>query len=210
MEAFIDLFLHLDKHLAQVVQTYQHWTYVILFLIVFCETGLVVTPILPGDSLLFAAGAIAAVGNLNVWFLIVLLIIAAILGDAVNYKIGKYLGPKVFEGNSRIFKKKYLERTQEFYDRYGGKTIIIARFVPIVRTFAPFLAGVGEMSYPRFALYNVTGAVLWVTSMTFAGYWFGALPFVKDNFSVVVLVIVFLSILPAIIEAFRARKTSTA
>lgn len=203
----VDLFLHLDKHLDTVVQNFGGWTYVILFLIVFCETGLVVTPFLPGDSLLFAAGAIAGLGSMNVYLLMILLVIAAILGDAVNYMIGSYIGPKVFEKtNSRIFKKEYLDKTQRFYDRYGGKTIIIARFVPIVRTFAPFLAGVGTMSYSKFALYNITGAILWVGSITYAGYLFGGIPIIKNNFSVVVLAIIVVSILPAVFEVVRARN----
>jgi membrane-associated protein len=207
MPSLIDLFLHLDKHLAALVQTAGSWTYGVLFLIIFCETGLVVTPILPGDSLLFAAGAIAAIGSLNIFLLMGLLIIAAILGDAVNYSIGKRLGMKVFENkNSKIFKQEYLEKTQKFYDRYGGKTIIIARFVPIVRTFAPFLAGVGDMPYSKFAMYNISGAILWITSMTYAGYVFGGIEIIQKNFSLVVIGIVILSIMPAVIEYFRSRK----
>jgi membrane-associated protein len=208
MAYFIDLFLHLDKHLDTLVMMAGNWTYVALFMIIFCETGLVVTPILPGDSLLFAAGALAAVSSLNIYLLIALLSIAAIIGDAVNYSIGRKLGMKAFENpNSKIFKKEYLEKTQAFYERYGGKTIIIARFVPIVRTFAPFLAGVGKMPYSQFGLYNITGGIFWITSMTYAGYLFGGIDIVKRNFSVVVLFIVFLSLLPAIIEIIRARKT---
>lgn len=205
----VDIFLHLDKHLDSVVQNFGGWTYVILFLIVFCETGLVVTPFLPGDSLLFAAGAIAGLGSMNVYILMLVLFIAAVLGDAVNYSIGAIIGPKVFEKkNSKIFKQSYLEKTQRFYDRYGGKTIIIARFVPIVRTFAPFLAGVGTMSYSRFAIYNIAGAVLWVGLITYAGYLFGGIPIIKNNFSVVVLAIIFISILPAVIEVLRARSVA--
>lgn len=204
---FIDFFIHLDKHLTELVQSYGTWTYLILFLIVFCETGLVVTPLLPGDSLLFAAGAIAAIGSLNPHYLVLLLMIAAILGDTVNYHVGKFLGPAAFKNpNSKIFKKEYLARTQSFYDRYGGKTIIIARFVPIVRTFAPFMAGVGEMTYRYFILYNVIGAVLWVTIGVYAGYFFGELPFVKNNFTVVIMVIIVLSLLPAIYEFWKSRK----
>lgn len=211
MAEFIDLFLHLDKHLDALVQAYGVWTYVVLFAIIFCETGLVVTPILPGDSLLFAAGAIGSLGSLNVPLLVVLLIIASILGDAVNYSIGKYMGLKAFQNpHSKIFKREYLDKTQRFYNRYGGKTIIIARFVPIVRTFAPFLAGVGEMSYGKFATYNVSGAILWITSMTYAGYFFGGIEIIKKNFSIVVIGIVFVSLLPAIFEIVRAKLESRA
>ncbi len=204
---FIDFFLHLDKHLAELVQTYGTGTYIILFLIVFCETGLVVTPLLPGDSLLFAAGAIAALGSLNPHFLVLLLIIAAILGDAVNYHIGKFLGPAAFKNpKSKIFRQEYLEKTQSFYDRYGGKTIIIARFIPIVRTFAPFLAGVGKMNYSYFLFYNVIGAVAWVVIGVYAGYFFGELPFVKNNFTAVIMVIIIVSLLPAVFEFWKVRK----
>lgn len=203
----VDLFLHLDKYLGSVIETYGAWTYGILWLIVFCETGLVVTPFLPGDSLLFAAGAFAAMGSLNLPLLMLLLVVAAILGDAVNYQIGRQMGPKVFlRQNQRFLKREYLERTQKFYEKYGGKTIIIARFVPIVRTFAPFLAGVGEMSYVQFATYNVTGALLWVLSLTSAGYFFSGLPMVKNNFSLVVMAIIVISILPAVYEVIAARR----
>jgi membrane-associated protein len=205
---FIDLFLHLDRHLNEVIQDYGVWTYLILFLIIFCETGLVVTPILPGDSLLFAAGALAAISGspLNVLFLFFLLSVAAILGDTVNYWIGSYIGPRAFRSKSRFLKREYLDKTHEFYEKYGGKTIIIARFVPIVRTFAPFVAGVGSMTYWRFFLYNVVGGVLWVAICVFAGYIFGNIPFVKKNFSIVVLAIIFISILPGVIEYVRSRK----
>lgn len=200
----IDLFLHLDKHLDTIVASYGTLTYLVLFLIVFCETGLVVTPFLPGDSLLFAAGAVAGAGLLNPFLLGALLIVAAILGDAVNYMIGRYIGPKVFQANdSMFFKKKYLEKTQKFYEKYGGKTIIIARFVPIVRTFAPFLAGVGAMKYSKFGLYNIVGAILWVGIVLTAGVFFGGLPIVKKNFSIVVLGIIFVSILPAVVEFYK-------
>jgi membrane-associated protein len=208
---FIDLFLHLDKHLGELVKEYGTWTYLVLFVIVFCETGLVVTPILPGDSLLFAAGAIAALGSLNPHLLVVLLTIAAILGDAVNYQIGRYVGPAVFKReNSRFFKREHLEKTHAFYERYGGKTIIIARFVPIVRTFAPFIAGVGQMSYSRFAAYNVIGAILWVVIGVYAGYWFGGLEVVKNNFSLIIIAIVLISLLPAAFEVWRARRARRA
>lgn len=205
---FVDFFVHLDKHLDSLILTYGVWSYVVLFLIVFCETGLVVTPILPGDSLLFAAGALAGRGSLDVLLLGILLFIAAVLGDFVNYKVGHFIGPKVFERkDSKIFKPAYLQKTQEFYDRYGPKTIVIARFVPIVRTFAPFLAGVGKMSYSKFGLYNITGALLWVGSLVTAGYLFGEIPFVKNNFSLVVFAIIILSIMPAVIEVIRAKRS---
>lgn len=206
-----DIFLHVDKHLDMLIQTYGLWTYAILTLVVFCETGLVVTPFLPGDSLLFAAGAMAARGSLDVYVVALLVFVAAVVGDAVNYSIGKFIGPKVFEyKNSRIFKREYLEKTQHFYEKYGGKTIVIARFVPIIRTFAPFLAGVGEMKYSRFALYNVSGGFLWVLLFVFAGYLFSELPVVKNNFSLVVMMIILISVLPAVIEAIRARRISAA
>ena len=203
---FVDFFLHLDQHLAEVIQQYGRTTYLILFLIVFLETGLVVTPILPGDSLLFAAGAFAALGHLRLWPLFFLLCVAAILGDTVNYAIGARIGPKVFSySKSRFFNPDHLKKTHEFYEKYGGKTIIIARFVPIVRTFAPFVAGVGQMSYRQFIGYNVIGGVLWVSICVFAGYFFGNLPFEKKNFSVVVIVIVLISLLPAVIEYLKHR-----
>lgn len=203
----VDFFIHLDSHLTELVQSYGVWTYLILFVIVFCETGLVVTPILPGDSLLFAAGAIAAIGSLNPHLLVLLLFVAAVLGDAVNYQIGRYIGPAVFrKEDSRFFKKAHLLKTQAFYERYGGKTIVIARFVPIIRTFAPFLAGVGKMPYSQFAIYNVAGAAAWVVIGVYAGYLFGNVPVVKENFSLVCLGIVAVSLLPAAIEFWRARK----
>lgn len=202
---FIDLFLHLDVHLSTVIQSYGTWTYAILFMIIFCETGLVVAPILPGDSLLFAAGTFAAKGDFSPTFLIPLLIIAAILGDALNYSIGRYLGPKVLQENSRIFKKEYLNKTQKFYERYGGKTIIFARFVPIVRTFAPFLAGVGKMKYTQFAVYNVVGGIVWIVLFVLAGLFFGNIPAVKHNFTLVILAIIILSILPAVFETMKAK-----
>ncbi|HET7747182.1 MAG TPA: DedA family protein [Vicinamibacteria bacterium] len=205
----VDLFLHLDKHLGEIIQQYGLWTYAILTLVVFCETGLVVTPFLPGDSLLFAAGALAALPDspLSVWVLFGLLFTAAVIGDAVNYWIGSRIGPRAFEGKIKFLNKKHLDRTHEFYERYGGKTIIIARFVPIVRTFAPFVAGVGSMTYRRFFSYNVIGAFLWVSICLFLGYWFGNLPFVKKNFSIVILAIVFISILPAVFEFARHRMS---
>ena len=203
----IDLFLHLDTHLQTVIQNYGTWTYVILFFIIFCETGLVVTPILPGDSLLFAAGAFAATGSLDLAWLLILLTFAAVLGDAVNYAIGHFMGPKVFaQPDSRFLKREYLDRTHQFYEKYGGKTIIIARFVPIVRTFAPFVAGVGSMTYAKFASYNVIGGLLWVGVCVFAGYAFGNIPVVQENFTLVILGIIFVSILPGIIEFLRQRQ----
>jgi len=202
----IDVFLHLDRHLDELCQTYGGWTYAVLFLIIFCETGLVIFPLLPGDSLLFAAGALAANGSLNEIVLFVLLSVAAVLGDGVNYAIGKYLGPKVLRNEkSRIFKKEYLDKTHAFYEKYGGKTIIIARFVPIVRTFAPFVAGVGTMSYPRFFVYNVVGGVAWCAVCVFGGFFFGNLPFVKKNFELVILAIIVISVMPMVVEYLRAR-----
>ena len=202
----VDLFLHLDKHLAEVIQSYGPWTYGLLFAIVFLETGLVVTPLLPGDSLLFAAGSFAALGALDLALLFLLLSAAAVLGDTLNYAIGHYLGPRVFHyERSRFFNPEHLRRTHAFYETYGGKTIIIARFVPIVRTFAPFVAGIGAMSYARFVLYNVAGGVLWVGVCLGAGYFFGNLPFVKKNFSLVILAIIFVSLLPALVEYLRQR-----
>ncbi|MEO6068494.1 MAG: DedA family protein [Gemmatimonadales bacterium] len=196
----IDLFLHLDRHLTELVAQYGMWTYGILFLIVFAETGFVLTPFLPGDSLLFAAGAIAALGPLDPWFLGSLLIAAAILGDTVNYLVGKWVGPKAFSGEVKWLRKDYMDRTHAFFEKHGGKTIILARFVPIVRTFAPFVAGVGTMSYRRFLAYNVIGAVLWVSLFVGAGYFFGNLPQVKKNFSLVILAIIVLSTLPIVAE----------
>lgn len=209
LRQFIDLFRHLDTHLEGIIEQYGAWTYGILFAVVFCETGLVVTPILPGDSLLFAAGALAAKDSLkdtlDVRWLLVLLSVAAVAGDAVNYSIGKYLGPKVLTRDGRFLKRKYLERTHRFYERHGGKTIILARFVPIVRTFAPFLAGVGEMSYLRFASYNVVGAILWISLFILGGYLFGNIPQVKSNFTLVIMGIVLVSVLPMLIELWRNR-----
>ncbi len=203
----IDLFLHLDKHLAPILAEYGAWTYLLLFLIVFCETGLVVTPFLPGDSLLFAAGAFAATGSLSLPVLIVLLIVAAVLGDTVNYWVGDRLGPRLLAFKRfRLVKPEHLAYTHEFYEKYGGKTIIIARFVPIVRTLAPFVAGLGTMTYRRFMSYNVVGGVAWVLICTVAGYLFGNLTFVRENFSLVILAIIILSLVPALWEIWRARS----
>ena len=200
----IDFVLHIDQHLDEIIRNYGALTYLMLFLIVFMETGLVVTPFLPGDSLLFAAATFAALGSLNLLWLILLLITAAILGDATNYFIGHKLGNKLIR--TKWVKKEYLDKTHRFYEKHGGKTIIIARFVPIVRTFAPFVAGVGEMSYRRFASFNVIGGVLWVLSFLLAGYFFGNLPFVKNNFGLVIIAIIIISVLPAIIGWFSAHK----
>lgn len=205
--SLIDLFLHLDKYLADLVVHYGDWVYGILTLIVFCETGLVITPFLPGDSLLFAIGALCSLGALNPFLIAPLLLIAAISGDNVNYWFGRTLGDKAFSNhNSKIFKKAYLEKTQSFYTNYGSKTIVIARFVPIVRTFAPFVAGLGKMKYRTFLSYSIGGGVLWIVLLISAGYFFGQIDFVKKNFSIVVLFIIAISILPAIIETFKTKK----
>jgi membrane-associated protein len=210
----IDLFLHLDRHLAEIIRDYGLWTYLILFAIIFCETGLVVTPFLPGDSLLFAAGAFSAArevdgvlqpGPLNVWWLFLLLSAAAIIGDTVNYWVGAWIGPKAFSGQYRFLKREYLDRTHRFYERHGGKTIILARFVPIIRTFAPFVAGIGAMNYSRFIAYNVIGAVLWVGIFVFLGCFFGNLPWVQKNFIWVIVAIIILSVMPMVYEYWRAR-----
>jgi membrane-associated protein len=206
----VDLFLHLDQHLSEVISEYGTWTHLILFLIVFCETGLVVTPFLPGDSLLFAAGTFAALGALDLWLVVILLIVAAIIGDTVNYWIGAYIGPRAFRGDIRFLRKEYLDRTHAFYEKHGGKTIILARFVPIIRTFAPFVAGVGAMSYPKFITYNVVGAVLWVGLFVLGGYFFGNIPVVRENFTLVILAIIALSVMPIALEALRGRRSRPA
>jgi membrane-associated protein len=204
---FIDIFIHLDQHLSLLIQSFGGWAYLIVFLVIFCETGLVVTPILPGDSLLFGLGAIAAMGALKVEWLFVMLSIAAIAGDTVNYMIGHYVGPRVFARESgRFFKKEYLERTHRFYGKYGGKTIVIARFVPIIRTFAPFVAGIGSMTYSRFIVYNIVGGISWIALFIFGGYYFGNLSIVKRNFTLVIFAIIFISILPGVIEYVRQRR----
>jgi membrane-associated protein len=205
----IDFFLHLDKHLAEIIQKYGTQTYTLLFVIIFLETGIVVTPFLPGDSLLFAAGSFAGLGALGLWPVFFVCLVAAILGDTVNYSIGSYIGPRVFHfPKSRFFNPKHLQKTHEFYERYGGKTIIIARFIPIIRTFAPFVAGVGKMNYGRFIVYNAVGGLLWVTVCVFAGYFFGNLPFVKKNFSLVILAIIVISVMPAVFEFVKHRRES--
>jgi membrane-associated protein len=206
LKTLIDIFLHIDKHLSELIQNYGLWTYLIMFIIIFLETGLVVTPFLPGDSLLFAAGTFAALGALDMMWLFVILSIAAIAGDTVNYWIGAYVGPKVFHKEKvRFLNREYLDRTHQFYEKYGGKTIIIARFVPIIRTFAPFVAGIGSMTYWRFISYNVIGGVAWILICTLAGYLFGNLPIVRENFSLVILAIIIISILPGVIEYMRHR-----
>jgi membrane-associated protein len=202
----VDVVLHLDRHLSEIIQQYGVWTYLILVLIVFCETGLVVTPFLPGDSLLFAVGTFAALGALDLWLVMALLSAAAILGDSVNYAIGARLGPRVFRSDgSRLLNRKLLERTDEFYERYGGETSVCARVVPIVRSFAPFVAGIGRMRYGQFLFYNVAGALLWILSLVLGGYLFGNIPMVRRNFSLVILAIIVLSLLPGIIEVWRHR-----
>lgn len=206
---FIEFFLHIDKHLVEVIRTYGFGTYAILFTIIFCETGLVITPFLPGDSLLFAAGALAAAEGgetLHVAMLFVLLAAAAIIGDTVNYFVGKFVGERVFDMRLPFLKREYFDRTHRFYEKYGGKTIIIARFVPIVRTFAPFVAGIGAMNYGRFIVYNVVGGIGWVAIFVFGGFLFGNISFVKDNFSFVTIAIILISVLPIMVEFVRARR----
>jgi membrane-associated protein len=205
----VDFILHLDVHLNEIIQNFGIWTYLILFLIIFLETGVVITPFLPGDSLLFAAGSFASLGSLNVWGLFITLTFAAILGDTINYWIGHFIGPKAFSGNVRFLKKEYLDRTHDFYEKHGGKTIILARFIPIIRTFAPFVAGIGAMNYSRFIVYNVVGAVLWVSLFTFGGYFFGNLPIIKENFTLAILAIIFISVLPGVVEYLRERSKSS-
>ena len=209
MSSIVDFILHIDRYLGIFIQQYGTLTYVILFVVVFCETGLVVTPFLPGDSLLFAAGALAAIdtsGTLNVFLLFALLSVAAVIGDTVNYWIGAKFGVRLFDYNIPFLKKEHLDRTYEFYEKYGGKTIILARFVPIVRTFAPFVAGVGRMDYSRFITFNVVGGVAWVAIFTFLGYLFGNVPFIKENFEIVTLAIVLISVLPMVFEYVRSRR----
>jgi membrane-associated protein len=211
MGTFIDLVLHIDKHLEPLLVSYGGWVYLILFLIIFCETGLVVTPVLPGDSLLFAAGALAAAtGALSPLLLFVILAIAAISGDTANYFVGHYLGLKLFERKIPFLKKEYLDRTHQFYEKYGGKTIILARFVPIVRTFAPFVAGVGSMTYSYFITYNVIGGIAWIGLFVFGGYFIGNIPVIKENFSIVTVLIILISVLPIAIELLRNRRTPAA
>lgn len=204
---FIELVLHFDEHLANLISAIGPFSYIILFLIIFAETGLVITPFLPGDSLLFVVGTLSGSGFLNIWISYITLLVAAILGDTVNYWVGHKIGPKVFNReNSKIFKKEYLEKTREFYEKHGGKTIILARFLPIIRTFAPFVAGVGKMNYPTFLFYNIVGAFVWVTSLTFAGYFFGGLEIIKNNFEYAVVGIVLISLLPMVFEYVKYKK----
>jgi len=205
---FIDFILHLDKYLSVIIQNYGAFTYLLLFLIVFAETGLVITPFLPGDSLLFAAGTFAAIGSLNVWILFAILALAAILGDTINYSIGKYLGSKAFKKYPKIFRKQYLDKTHNFYEKHGNKTIVLARFVPIVRTFAPFVAGVGKMKYLNFLLYNIVGGLVWVALFVFGGYYFGNIQVVKNNFSLVIIVIIILSFMPIVWEWWKYKRSN--
>src|SRR6187200_2676433 len=213
MRALIDLFLHLDTHLTQFVATYGAWVYAMLFAIVFAETGLVITPFLPGDSLLFAAGALAAAGGLNVWMVIGLLTVAAVLGDAVNYAAGRAIGPRIFNATDRtsrwqrLLNREHLEQTHAFFEKYGGKAVVLGRFVPIVRTFVPFVAGAAQMSWPAFVFYNLTGAVAWVVLCVGAGFLFGNVPIIKNNFSLVTIGIVLVSILPMVVELVRHRRS---
>jgi membrane-associated protein len=216
LQYLIDFILHIDVHLVELTTAYGMWVYAILFLIVFCETGLVVTPFLPGDSLLFAVGSLAALGAMDVTTSIVLLIAAAFLGDTVNYWIGHYFGPRVFhQERSRFLNREYLERTHRFYEKHGGKTIVIARFIPIIRTFAPFVAGIGRMAYSRFMLYNLGGGVLWVLLFVLGGYYFGNLPFIRKNFSLVIIALIIIPGIPAavefgrhVIERIKKRRTA--
>jgi membrane-associated protein len=202
---FIDIILHLDQHLTWLLENYGNWFYLILFAIIFCETGLVVTPFLPGDSLLFVAGALAAANGIDVGTLIGVLMAAAFLGDNTNYWIGHFVGPRVFTQESRWLNRAYLDKTEAFYERHGGKTILLARFLPILRTFAPFVAGIGRMPYARFVGFSAAGAVLWINSLVLAGYFFGNLPFIKDNLTLVILGIIVLSLMPGIVHFLRAR-----
>lgn len=204
----IDFVLHLDVYLSEIIRDYGSWTYAILFLVIFLETGFVVTPFLPGDSLLFAAGTFAALGALNPIYLFLLLVVAAILGDTINYSIGAYIGPRAFSGDIKFLKKEHLDKTQAFYEKHGGKMIILARFIPIIRTFAPFVAGIGTMRYRNFIFFNVVGGIAWVAIFISLGYFFGNIPFVQKNFELVILAIIFISFLPPIWEVIKARRES--
>jgi len=208
---FFDFVMHLDTKLPQVINDFGLWTYLILFIVIFCETGLVVTPFLPGDSLIFLIGALAASGDLNFPVIIAVLMFAAVLGDSCNYEIGRFFGAKLFRNeNSKIFKKEYLDKTHSFYEKHGGKTIIFARFMPIIRTFAPFVAGMGSMSYPKFFSYNVIGGISWVALFSFAGFFFGGIPLVKDNFTIVIMAIILISLLPAVITFLKSKMSKSA
>ncbi|MFH0936833.1 MAG: DedA family protein [Candidatus Daviesbacteria bacterium] len=204
---FVSIVLHLDKYLDILIQNFGFLTYVFLFLVIFAETGLVVTPFLPGDSLLFAVGTLSALGSLNIFFAWLIFTAAAILGDTINYWIGHFIGPKAFELNTRLLNKKHLERTHNFYEKHGGKVIILARFIPIIRTFAPFVAGVGRMNYAKFLTYNIIGGLIWVSLFTLSGYFFGNIPIVKKNFSFVILAIIFISIIPILVDLLRNLKS---
>lgn len=210
IQTLVDFVLHVDVHLDSIFRNYGGWTYAILFLIIFCETGLVVTPFLPGDSLLFATGALAARGSLDVFTLFLLLTVAAIIGDSLNYWIGSKVGIHAFDGRFRFLKKEHLERTQHFFAKYGGKTIVLARFIPIVRTYAPFVAGAGRMDYSRFIMFNVGGGIAWIAIFLFGGFFFGNIPFVQENFGLVVIVIILLSVMPPVIEFVKARRARAA
>jgi len=205
---FIDIFIHLDKHLSELIAMFGPYIYVVLFLVIFCETGLVVTPFLPGDSLLFVIGAFAAKGDFELGIVFAVLCAAAISGNMVNYQVGRIVGPKVFHGKTRFLKKEYLDRTHEFYEKHGAKTIVIARFLPIIRTFAPFVAGIGRMDYKRFTIYNIVGCVAWLGAFIFGGYFFGNVPIVKQNLTIVILAIVVLSFVPSVLEVLRHRRNS--
>jgi membrane-associated protein len=208
---FIDFFIHLDKHLNLIIQNYGVWTYLLLWLIIFCETGLVIFPILPGDSLLFAAGAFAATGSFKIGVLLVILTVAAFTGNIVNYSIGRLVGPKIFQKEkTKLFKKEYLDRAHQFYEKHGAITIVITRFIPIIRTFAPFVAGISHMTYPKFIIYNIIGGVSWVASFTLAGFYFGNIPSVKNNFTLVIFAIIIISLVPTIIELIRRRRKKQA
>lgn len=205
--SFIEIILHLDQHLSTLLQEYGLWIYLLVFLIIFCETGLVFTPFLPGDSLMFAIGALASQSTLNVLILYLLLVLAAVLGDTVNYWLGAYFGPKVFHEKVRFLKKEYLLKTEKFYEAHGSKTIILARFIPVIRTFAPFVAGIGKMRYSKFLFYNFLGGILWVTLFLMGGYYFGNIPYIKENFSIAIIIIIILSFIPLLVEIIRHRKT---
>ncbi len=205
--AFLDIFLHLDKNLAIIIAHYGPLTYGLLFLIIFMETGFVVTPFLPGDSLLFAAGALSATSSLNIVWVYVLLMFAAILGDTVNYWVGYFIGPKIYEKDTRLIKKEHLTKAHNFYEKYGGQTIILARFIPIIRTFAPFVAGVAKMTYFHFITYNIVGGIVWVSLFLLGGYFFGNLPFVKSNFEYIVLAIIAISLIPMAIEIYKSLRS---
>ena len=207
LSEFLNFIIHIDKYLSTIIATYHTWAYFLISLIIFLETGFVITPFLPGDSLLFASGSFAALGALNIWALFIILSLAAIIGDSVNYSIGYYVGPKVFkQEKGHFFKKEYLLRTNEFYNKHGKKTIILARFIPIIRTFAPFIAGIGKMNYSEFLKYNTLGAFIWVGLFTFGGYFFGQLPIVQENFSLVIVGIIICSLIPLVIEVFRHKQ----